>query len=145
MYYLIKKTLEECAADDIRRGDAQYVAVLTKAEWAGERERFEAFRGIAKREFIGALKDAVQYGIAEPGCARRYCAYEFDALVDGSMGLLAQIDDLVGGNAQRIAHIGLDVARACQAAVDDLVERAGGADDAKREQRGECPVGRRDG
>ena len=41
MYYLIKKTLEECSAEDICKGDAQYVAVLTKAEWAGERERFE--------------------------------------------------------------------------------------------------------
>jgi magnesium transporter len=41
VYYLIKKTLEECPAEDIRKGDAQYVAVLTKAEWATERERFE--------------------------------------------------------------------------------------------------------
>ena len=40
-YYLIKKTLEECSAEDIRKGEAQYVAVLTTAEWATERERFE--------------------------------------------------------------------------------------------------------
>ena len=41
MFYLIKSTLEECDAQALRAGDAQYVAVLTTAEWARDRERFE--------------------------------------------------------------------------------------------------------
>ena len=41
MFYLIKSTLEECDAQALRAGEAQYVAVLTTAEWARDRERFE--------------------------------------------------------------------------------------------------------
>ena len=41
MFYLIKSTLEECAAEACRGGEAQYVAVLTSAEWARDRERFD--------------------------------------------------------------------------------------------------------
>ena len=40
MYYLIKNTLEECSAEDCR-GGAQYVAVLTSAQWLRDKERFE--------------------------------------------------------------------------------------------------------
>ena len=41
MYYLIKQTL--CTADfaQIKNGGAQYVAVLTSAEWAAQKEKFD--------------------------------------------------------------------------------------------------------
>ena len=41
MFYLIRNTLEECAAEAVRAGETQYVAVLTTEEWARDRERFD--------------------------------------------------------------------------------------------------------
>ena len=49
------------------------------------------------------------------------------------MRLLLQEDDLVGRDAQRIAHVVVDVADAVKATVDDVVERAIRAHHAERE------------
>ena len=56
------------------------------------------------------------------------------------MGLLAQEDELVRGDLQRIARLAEDVLGRVERAVDDLVERAAGAHRAKGEQRGERAV-----
>ena len=41
MYYLIKSTLSECSAEDIRNGEYQYVAVLTIDEWKNQQSSFD--------------------------------------------------------------------------------------------------------
>ena len=41
MYYLIKKTLEECTQADCFANDTQYVAILTAAEWEQQEEAFD--------------------------------------------------------------------------------------------------------
>lgn len=41
MYYLIKSTLSECSAEDIRKGEYQYVAVLTIDEWKNQQSSFD--------------------------------------------------------------------------------------------------------
>ena len=41
MYYLIESNLRECTAEECHSGKAQYVAVLSPAEWQRERESFE--------------------------------------------------------------------------------------------------------
>ena len=41
MYYLIESTLRECTAEECHSGKAQYVAVLSPAEWQNERDSFE--------------------------------------------------------------------------------------------------------
>ena len=40
MYYLIRETLENCEAEEILTAGIPYVAVLTRAEWQQEKERF---------------------------------------------------------------------------------------------------------
>ena len=56
------------------------------------------------------------------------------------MRLLLQEDNLVGRDAQRVAHVVVDVAYAVEAAVDDVVERAVRAHHAERETRCERAV-----
>ena len=41
MYYLIRKSLTECTASELRSGECQFVAVLTAAEWEREKELFD--------------------------------------------------------------------------------------------------------
>ena len=41
MYYLIKESLTPCAPEDIAKGEAQYVAVLTAEEWQQRRDSFD--------------------------------------------------------------------------------------------------------
>ena len=41
MYYLIREFLTPCEPEKIREGDAQYVAVLSSAQWQAEREKFD--------------------------------------------------------------------------------------------------------
>ena len=41
MYYLIKDLLQECSAEEIKGGEAQYLAVLTSEEWKEHREDFD--------------------------------------------------------------------------------------------------------
>ena len=41
MYYLIRKTLTECPPSEFNAAAAPYAAVLTGAEWAKERDRFD--------------------------------------------------------------------------------------------------------
>ncbi len=41
MYYRIGEMLEECEKDEIIRGDRQYVALLTSAEWEKEKDSFD--------------------------------------------------------------------------------------------------------
>ena len=41
MYYLIRKSLTECTASELRSGECQFVAVLTDAEWEREKELFD--------------------------------------------------------------------------------------------------------
>ena len=41
MYYLIKKTLEECTLQDCFTDETQYVAILTAAEWEQEEDAFD--------------------------------------------------------------------------------------------------------
>ena len=41
MYYLIEETLTPCGEEEIHRGDAQYVAVLTTQEWQRKRDCFD--------------------------------------------------------------------------------------------------------
>ena len=43
MYYLIKELLTPCDGAAIRQGDAQYVAILTSAEWKAQRASFDMF------------------------------------------------------------------------------------------------------
>ena len=40
-YYLIRESLTPCRLDDIRRGGAQYVAVLTADEWQKQQDTFD--------------------------------------------------------------------------------------------------------
>jgi magnesium transporter len=41
MYYLIKDLLQECGAEEIKGGEAQYLAILTSEEWKEHREDFD--------------------------------------------------------------------------------------------------------
>lgn len=41
MYYLIRKTLEECSLTDCLKQDSQYVAILSTSEWEKEKETFD--------------------------------------------------------------------------------------------------------
>ena len=41
MYYLIKKTLEECTQADCFANETQYVAILTAAEWEQQEAAFD--------------------------------------------------------------------------------------------------------
>ena len=41
MYYLIKETLEPCSREQIRTGEAQYVALLTSQEWKQQCDSFD--------------------------------------------------------------------------------------------------------
>jgi len=41
MYYLIKEQLQECGPEDIKGGEAQYLAVLTSEEWRARKEEFD--------------------------------------------------------------------------------------------------------
>ena len=41
MYYLIKESLSPCAPEDLTKGGAQYVAVLTTEEWQQRRDCFD--------------------------------------------------------------------------------------------------------
>lgn len=41
MYYLIKSTLIECTAEEVHKGDYQYVVVLTIDEWKKEEKAFD--------------------------------------------------------------------------------------------------------
>lgn len=41
MYYLIKKTLEECSLKECLSQDGQYVAILTTSEWEKEKDSFD--------------------------------------------------------------------------------------------------------
>ena len=41
MYYLIKSTLTECTAEEVHKGDYQYVVVLTIDEWKKEEKAFD--------------------------------------------------------------------------------------------------------
>lgn len=41
MYYLIKSTLTECTAEEVHKGDYQYVVVLTIDEWKKEENAFD--------------------------------------------------------------------------------------------------------
>ena len=41
MYYLIKHVLEECSAEEVHKGECQYVVVLTPEEWAKEQSSFD--------------------------------------------------------------------------------------------------------
>ena len=41
MYYLIRKNLVECGAAELRQREAQFVAVLTSAEWEQKKELFD--------------------------------------------------------------------------------------------------------
>ena len=52
MYYLIKNTLEECAAEDCRKGDCQYVAVLSSAQRQLEKE----LNRITRQEYAMVLR-----------------------------------------------------------------------------------------
>ncbi|MBR3401053.1 MAG: magnesium transporter CorA [Parasporobacterium sp.] len=41
MYYLIKKTLEECSLQECLAHDSQYVAILTTEQWEREKDSFD--------------------------------------------------------------------------------------------------------
>lgn len=41
MYYLITETLQECEKEQIKSGEAQYVAVLTPEEWEQQKDSFD--------------------------------------------------------------------------------------------------------
>ena len=41
MYYLIKSTLTECTAEEVHKGDYQYVVILTIDEWKKEENAFD--------------------------------------------------------------------------------------------------------
>ena len=41
MYYLIHEKLTQCEKSERKADPAQYVVVLTKAEWAREKESFD--------------------------------------------------------------------------------------------------------
>jgi magnesium transporter len=41
MYYLIKDLRQECGAEEIKGGEAQYLAILTSEEWKEHREDFD--------------------------------------------------------------------------------------------------------
>ena len=62
MYYLIKKTLEECTQADCFANDTQYVAILTAAEWEQQEAAFDL--GIALGSLVGGvLADMFGYTI----------------------------------------------------------------------------------
>ena len=41
MYYLIKSSLTECTAEELHKGDFQYVAALTRDEWLSQQSSFD--------------------------------------------------------------------------------------------------------
>ena len=41
MYYLIKSSLTECTAEELHKGDYQYVAVLSLDDWKNEQSSFD--------------------------------------------------------------------------------------------------------
>ena len=108
------------------------------------RERLGVAHGIAEGERLAHEHDLAQHRVRQTRRAHREGAHELHALVDGRMRRLAQEDDLVGAHSQRVAHVGLHVAGRVERAVDDLVERARGADHAEGQLRGECAILRRE-
>ena len=84
--------------------------------------------------------DAAQDGIRQAGRLRSDRLHQLDALAYRGMRLLLQENDLVGRDAQRVAHVVVDVAYTVEAAVDDVVERAVRAHHAEREARRERAV-----
>ena len=89
---------------------------------------------------MGLVGDAAQDGIRQAGRLRSDRLHQLDALAYRGMRLLLQKDDFVGRDAQRVAHVVVDVAYAVEAAVDDVVERAVRAHHAERETRCERAV-----
>ena len=64
-----------------------------------------------------------RYIVGNARGARRDRTHELDPLIDRCVVFLMQIDDLVGRDAQRIAHIILYIARCAQHLVYERVER----------------------
>ena len=96
-------------------------------------ERFNVGARVAEGELVRLVGDAAQDGVRQAGRLRGDRLHQLDALAHRSMRLLLQEDDLVGRDAQRIAHVVVDVADAVKATVDDVVERAIRAHHAERE------------
>ena len=107
------------------------------------RKRFDVVVRITEGERILHLENAVKDGIAQARSAGRNRTNEFDALIKSSMRSLAQEDDFIRGDAQRVANIVEGIGGLAHTAVDDLVKSAAGADNAKNEQRSESAIGLR--
>ena len=104
------------------------------------RERRHVAGGIAEGELALQGHHAAQHGIGEAGGAGLHGAHELHALVDSRVRRLVQEQYLVGGDAQRVAHVILHVAGLVESTVQHLVERAPAARHPEREARGERAV-----
>lgn len=124
------EVLDERAGEPFRKG-------------VDARESLEVVVRVAEGEFVLEREDAVQNGVAQARRARGHGTDKLDTLVESRMRGLFQEDELVHGNAQRIADVVEGVGRTVERAVDELVERTARAHDAEHEQRRERAVGRR--
>ena len=108
------------------------------------RERLGVAHGIAEGKRLTHEHDLAQHRVRQTRRAHREGAHELHALVDGRVRRLAEEDDLVGAHSQGIAHVGFHVAGRVERAIDDLVERARGADHAESQLRSERAILRRE-
>ena len=95
---------------------------------------------VAEGEGLFGAHHAAQHRIGETARARRHRLHQFDALIDGGMGALLQKDDLVGRQAQRVAHCRGRIVGRVHAARDDVLQGAARADHAQHEPGGEGPI-----
>ena len=95
---------------------------------------------VAEGEDLFGAHHAAQHRIGETARARRHRLHQLDALIDGGMGALLQKDDLVGRQAQRVAHCRGRIVGRVHAARDDVLQGAARADHAQHEPGGEGPI-----
>ena len=75
-------------------------------------------------ERLGILGHATEHRIGKAGGTLCTAAHELDALAHHDMGGLVEEKQLIGRNAQRIAHAGSDLRGLGDITVESLVERA---------------------
>ena len=72
------------------------------------------------------VRDAAQHGVRKPRGARGDGSHELDALAHADVGARVEVEELEGGEAQRVAHARLEARAPAQVRVDGAVELTNG-------------------
>ena len=92
---------------------------------------------ITPGKVAGIARHLAQYGVGKPRGSRRHRAYELDSLIHDNVIGLVQEQHLVSRYAQGVAHLGPDVARRGECAINSLVERTAAHRHAEGQHLGE--------